>query len=101
MLTKTDTDRKKPVFGGGIIISKIIKVTACENFIVEIAFDEGSVIRFHMESLVRTMSYAALRERSVFARVRFEEKTLRWDLPEQTVYPVSLTLDQILFSLRD
>jgi hypothetical protein len=56
-----------------------------------------------MERLVKTLPYLSLKDPECFKRIRVEEKAICWDtgISEQTLIPLRLTVDNILFAIRD
>jgi len=55
-----------------------------------------------MERMVKTVPYNALSDLECFKRVRFEDKAIFWDTDKpQTVFPLRLTVDNVLFTIRD
>jgi hypothetical protein len=56
-----------------------------------------------MKNLVVTMPYSRLRDPECFKNVRFEEKAVCWDTkpPGQESVTIRLTVDRILFAIRD
>lgn len=58
---------------------------------------------FDMQKLVTTMPYYRLSDLECFKKVRFEDKAILWDTqpPGQTPATVRLTVDNILFTIRD
>jgi len=56
-----------------------------------------------MEKLVKTMPYTSISDLECFKRVRIENKAICWDIgkPGQTLIPYRITVDNILFNIRD
>ncbi|WP_088187108.1 DUF2442 domain-containing protein [Desulfosporosinus sp. FKA] len=83
---------------------KIIKVTAQDDFKLLIEFEQGHKVLFNMQRLIKTLPFLALNDLECFRKVEIEDKALYW--PEaggrkQTILPVRLTVDNILFAIRD
>ena len=57
-----------------------------------------------MQRLIKTIPYNALNDFERFKNIKVEDKALYWDdigTPGQTLMPVRLTIDNILFAIRD
>ena len=84
-------------------MSKIISVQGNEDYKLLIDFEDGSSISYNMEKLVKTMPYFRLKDLTSFQAVKFDEKLIYWE-PEDgksEYFPLRLSIDKILFSLRD
>lgn len=81
----------------------MISVVPNDNYTLLIEFEYGNKILFSMERLVKTMPYRSLSDLECFRRVRIEEKAICWDTdkPGKTLIPLRLTVDNILFTIRD
>lgn len=89
---------------GDCAVSKIIGVTPHENYTLTLSFDDGSELKFNMQNKVETIQFHKLKENELFAKVRFSDKSIFWAEEEPSARetcPLRLTLDNILFSLRD
>ena len=85
-------------------MSKIIKVIPKDDFTLWIEFEQGNKILFNMQRLIKTLPYSALNNLECFRKVEIEDKALCWHdtgAQEQTILPVRLTVDNILFMIRD
>lgn len=82
-------------------MSKIIGVTPNDDFTVLIEFEHGNKILFNMQEIIRTMPFSSLHDIERFRDIRFEDKAIYWKTEKQTVVPARLTVDNILFALRD
>lgn len=85
-------------------MSKIIAVTPNDDFTLLIEFEQGNKILFNMQRLVKTMPYSALKDLNRFKDITVKEKALCWqDVggSERTMLPLKLTVDNILFTIRD
>lgn len=80
-------------------MSRIISVIPNDDYTLQVEFENGSKILFNMQVLVKTIPYARLQELEYFKRVEFDEKALFWR--ESTMLPIRLTVDNMLFSIRD
>lgn len=85
-------------------MSRIINVVPHEDYTLTILFSDGSSLLFNMQKQVETIRFKKLKERGMFAKVQFNDKSIFW--PEDGICahktcPLRLTLDNILFSLRD
>ena len=88
---------------GGIKISRIVNIVPNDDFTLLIEFEYGNKVLFDMQRLVTTMPYYRLSDPECFKKVRFEDKAVFWDTepPGQTPATVRLTVDNILFTIRD
>lgn len=85
-------------------MSRIINVIPNDDYTLQVEFENRSKILFNMQDLVKTIPYAGLQDLAYFRRVEFEEKALFWRETgrwESTMLPVRLTVDHMLFSIRD
>lgn len=87
----------------GFHISRIINVTPNDDYTLLIEFEHGNQILFNMQRMIKTIPYNALNDLQRFKKVTVEDKALCWnDLGAgQTMIPVRLTVDNILFAIRD
>nr|WP_319488547.1 DUF2442 domain-containing protein [uncultured Caproiciproducens sp.] len=82
-------------------MSKIIGVTPNDNFTILIEFEHGNKILFNMQEIIKTMPFSSLHDIKHFKDIWFEDKAVYWKEEKQTVIPARLTVDNILFALRD
>ena len=85
-------------------MSKIINVIPKDDFTLWIEFEHGNKILFNMQRIIKTLPYSALNNLDCFRKVEIEDKALCWHdmgVQEQTILPVRLTVDNILFMIRD
>jgi hypothetical protein len=84
-------------------MSKIISVQADDDYKLLIGFEDGSSINYNMQRLVKTMPYLRLKDNACFRSVRFDEKSVYWEPADgkPEYFPLRLSVDNILFSLRD
>lgn len=69
-----------------------------------IEFEHGNKIIFNMLQLIKTMPYYSLNDPARSKDITLEEKAVRW--PDagsdgQSMMPVRLTVDNILFAIRE
>jgi hypothetical protein len=85
-------------------MSKMLKVTPRDDYTLLVEFEHGNTILFDMKNLIETMPYSSLQDLSRFKNITLEEKAIRWPDPtpgEATLYPIRLTVDNILFTIRE
>ncbi|MDP4094721.1 MAG: DUF2442 domain-containing protein [Bacillota bacterium] len=84
-------------------MSKIVNIQASDDYKLLIDFDDGSSITYNMQKLVRTIQYFRLNDLKYFQAIKFDGKSVYWDAEnEKPEYlPLRLSIDTILFSLRD
>lgn len=84
-------------------MSKIVSVHACDDYKLLIDFEDGSSINYNMQKLVGTLPYLRLKDPKCFQGVRFNEKYIFWEPADgkQEIFSLRLSVDNILFSLRD
>ena len=82
---------------------KIIAVSPEPDFKLHLEFNDGSRVIYNMQKLVKTIPYIRLNEWVYFKKVRYDDKSVYWE-PEESkpeYLPLRLSIDTILFSLRD
>jgi len=85
-------------------MSKMLKVTPHDDYTLVVEFEQGNKIIFNMEPLIKTMPYYSLKDPERFRDITLEEKAIRWpDVGNsgQSMMPVRLTVDNILFAIRE
>ena len=82
-------------------MSKIIGVTPNDDYTILIGLEHGNKILFNMQELIKAMPFLRLHDIEHFRNIRFEDKAVYWETEKQTVIPERLTMDNILFALRD
>ena len=85
-------------------MSKMLKVTPNDDYTLLVEFEHGNKIVFNMRGLIETMPYISLKDLSRFRDITLEEKAIRWPDPvpgEPTAFPVRLTVDNMLFAIRE
>ncbi len=85
-------------------MSKMLKVTPGDDYTLLVEFEHGNTIIFNMQELVETMPYSSLKDLRRFKDITLEDKAIRWPDPmpgEAALYPIRLTVDNILFTIRE
>jgi hypothetical protein len=57
-----------------------------------------------MRELIRTVPFSSLEDLSCFKDITLEEKAIRWPDPvpgEKSIYPPRITVDNMLFTIRE
>lgn len=83
-------------------MSKIVNVSAGDDYKLLIDFEDGSSITYNMQKLVRTIPYLRLKDSSSFQAVKFDAESVYWEAGDEKpeYFPLRLSVDTILFSLR-
>ncbi|MEA4925966.1 MAG: DUF2442 domain-containing protein [Syntrophomonadaceae bacterium] len=81
---------------------KIMNVRTTDDYRLLIDFGEGNQVSFNMRRMVETLPYLRLKDPEVFKSVKFEDKAVYWDPPDEKpeIFPMRITVDEILFALR-
>lgn len=85
-------------------MSKILKVTPNDDYTLLVEFEHGNKIIFNMAPLIKTIPYSSLEDLSRFKNITLEEKAIRWPDPipgQKTMFPLRLTVDNMLFAIRE
>lgn len=82
-------------------MSKIIGVTPNDDFTILISFDNGNKILLNMQNQIRSLPFWGLQDIEKFKKVYFEDKAVFWEDEKHTACPERLTVDNILFTIRD
>lgn len=84
-------------------MSKIEHVHASDDYKLLIDFEDGSKIIYNMQKMIKTLPYLRLQELSSFQTFMFDEKIIYWGATDnkKEYFPLKLSIDNILFSLRD
>ena len=84
-------------------MSRIINVQGSDDYKLLIDFENGSNINFNMQNMIRTIPYCRLKDPESFHAVKFDAKSVYWDAEDQKpeYLPLRISIDSILFSLRD
>ncbi|HPO04905.1 MAG TPA: DUF2442 domain-containing protein [Bacillota bacterium] len=90
--------------GGMMQMSKMLKVTPNDDYTLLVEFEHGNKIIFNMQPLINTMPYYSLNDLERFKDITIEEKAIRWPDPvpgQKSIMPVRLTVDNMLFTIRE
>lgn len=85
-------------------MSKILKVTPNDDYTLLLEFEHGNKIIFNMRDMIKTIPFSSLEDLNRFKNVIVEEKAICWPEPvpnEKSIIPLRLTVDNILFTIRD
>ena len=85
-------------------MSKMLKVTTNDDYTLLVEFEHGNKIIFNMQPLINTMPYYSLNDLERFKDITIEEKAIRWPDPvpgQKSIMPVRLTVDNMLFTIRE
>lgn len=84
-------------------VSKIVNVQAGHDYKLLIDFEDGSSITYNMQEVVKTIPYLRLKDSSSFQAVKFDKEYVYWDAggEKPEYFPLRLSVDAILFSIRD
>lgn len=85
-------------------MAKITRATPEQDHILRIEFEGGSSVIFNMGELMKTLPYYSLNDPTRFRDFKVEPKAIRWrdvEVPGQAPMPVRLTVDTILFAIRE
>lgn len=86
-------------------MSKLIDVVAQDDYTLLIEFEHGNEIKFNMQRLVKTLAYSSLSDIERFKEVKFKDKAIYWKTPDDSrsslMHPLEITVDNILFTIRD
>lgn len=85
-------------------MSKMLKVTPTDDYTLIVEFENGNRIVFNMKDLIETMPYSSLKDLNRFKDITLEEKAIRWPDPisgKAALYPIRLTVDNMLFAIRE
>lgn len=85
-------------------MSKIVKVTPNDDYTLLVEFEHGNKIIFNMRDMIKTIPFSSLVDLSHFKDVMVEEKAIYWPEPvvnEKSIIPIRLTVDNMLFTIRD
>ena len=85
-------------------MGKILKVTPNEDYTLLVEFEHGNKIIFNMRDIIKTIPFSSLEDLNRFKNVTVEEKAISWPEPvpgEKSIMPLRLTVDNILFAIRD
>jgi hypothetical protein len=85
-------------------MSKILGATPNDDYTLLLEFERGNKIIFNMRDIIKTIPFNSLEDLSRFKDIRVEEKAISWPEPvpdEKSIIPLRLTVDNILFAIRD
>ena len=85
-------------------MSKIVSVVPNDDYTLLIEFEDGNKISFNMQKLIQTIPYVGLKNLERFKNIEVEDKVISWkerDRDKPAMMPVRLTVDNILFKIRD
>jgi hypothetical protein len=85
-------------------MSKILKVTPNADYTLLVEFERGNKIIFNMRDIIKTIPFSSLQDLNRFKNITVEEKAICWPEPvpdEKSIIPLRLTVDNILFAIRD
>lgn len=85
-------------------MSSIVNVIPNNDYTLLIELEHGNKILFNMQRLIKTILYSSLKDIECFKNIKVEDKTILWrnvDDSKPCIFPVMLTLDNILLMLRD
>ena len=85
-------------------MSKILKVTPNDDYTLLLEFEHGNKIIFNMRDIIKTIPFSSLQDLNRFKDITVEEKAISWPKPvpyETSIIPLRLTVDNILFAIRD
>ena len=84
-------------------MSKIISVQGSEDYKLLIEFEDESKVVFNMQKMVKTLPFLRLNDLTSFQAVKFDGKSVYWEPVDEKpeYFPLRLSIDKILFSLRD
>lgn len=85
-------------------MSKILRVIPNDDYTLLVEFEHGHKIMFNMTQLIRTIPYSSLKDLRHFKDITLEEKAILWPdpkTPKRSMMPLRLTVDNILFAIRE
>lgn len=82
---------------------KIINVAANDDFSVTIDFEYGNRLIFNMQKQIQSLPFIKLNQMDYFKEVKFDDKNIYWEEEsgKKSIIPLRVSLDNILFSLRE
>lgn len=84
-------------------MSRILNVTPNDDYTLLIKFEQGNEILFNMKPMLKSLPYRILNDLTRFRNITLEEKAICWpdpDAPDESIVPLRLTVDNILFTIR-
>ena len=80
---------------------KIQNVKATDNYMLIVELEDGSRIQFNMQKKLKSAPFSEVKDLERFKTVKFQERAVYWDSDGKPKHrPLRLTVDDILFSLR-
>jgi hypothetical protein len=89
--------------GGPGLMSRILNVTPNDDYTLLIKFEQGNEILFNMKPMLKSLPYRILNDLTRFRNITLEEKAICWPdpaAPDESIVPLRLTVDNILFTIR-
>lgn len=89
--------------GASRLMSKILKVTPNDDYTLLVEFEQGNKILFNMKPMLNSLPFRGLNDLTRFKNIKLEEKAVLWPdptLPDESIMPLRLTVDNILFTIR-
>lgn len=84
-------------------MSKILKVTPNDDYTLLVEFEQGNQILFDMKPMLKSLPFRSLNDLNRFKNFTVEEKAILWSdplAPDESIMPLRLTVDNILFTIR-
>ena len=84
-------------------MGKILNVTPNNDYTLLVEFEHGNEILFNMKPMLKSLPYRCLNDLTRFKNITFQEKTICWsnsDGTDERIVTLSLTVDNILFTIR-
>lgn len=84
-------------------MSKILKVTPNDDYTLLVEFEQGNTLLFDMKPMLKSLPFRVLNDLSRFKNFTLEEKAIFWPGPaagEESIVPLRLTVDNMLFTIR-
>lgn len=84
-------------------MNKILKVTPNDDYTLLIEIEQGNQILFNMKPMLKSLPFRILNDLHRFKNITLEEKAILWTDPltlDESIVPLRLTMDNILFTIR-
>ncbi len=83
-------------------MSKILKVTPNDDYTLLVEFEQGNKILFDMKPMLKSLPFRCLNDLNRFKNITLEEKAILWSDPtiDESIIPLRLTVDNMLFTIR-
>lgn len=85
-------------------MSKMLRVIPNDDYTLLVEFEHGNKIIFNMRDMIKIIPYSSLEDLDRFRNITLEEKAIRWPDPipgKSTMLPIRLTVDNMLFAIRE